>query len=295
MPTFANPPDGWAVWDDTVWGTDADGITPGNRGTGSYALRILATANDGAGMVQDMIVPQAPGLYRLRARVRASSITAGNKVVLELIWDNDAGFPSGTIGAYASFVGELPSANVWHEKSIYLYVPATAYGIYVLVGRAVGQASQFSADFDSVIVEKVPLWFDVSRATTQSVNSGSWTKVQFATEADDPAACFDASTNHRFDVPFTGVYSLHASVEFESLTSGKQASLRIRKNAATIMSEQDSLLGATHGPVIQATTGPIKLAAGDYIEVDAYHDYGSARNVGVSGSSYTWLRGCEVA
>jgi hypothetical protein len=52
--------------------------------------------------------------------------------------------------------------------------------------------------------------FSAYRATTQSLSSGVWTKIQFNTEDFDTASCYDSSTNYRFTPTVAGYYQISA-------------------------------------------------------------------------------------
>lgn len=51
--------------------------------------------------------------------------------------------------------------------------------------------------------------FSAYRATTQSLSSSTWVKLQLNAENFDTASCFDSVTNYRFTPNVAGYYSLH--------------------------------------------------------------------------------------
>jgi len=115
---------------------------------------------------------------------------------------------------------------------------------------------------------------------TQSVNSGSWTRLTFTTETEDTDAAWN---NYRFTVPAGkgGIYLITGLCTFSSMADAKKVVVGVRKNGTLVV-----LLGrGTTGAADYAGFGGaarISLAAGDYIEMYVYHNHGSAR--GTTGS-----------
>lgn len=294
MPTFNNKPDGWRVVNDATytgaWATDIDGVA-GQRGTGSYALRFLSTSVQSC-VMQTPAIPGSRGLYRITTVTRISNSAYATDA---LLWAYSAD-AAGNLKGY-TYYASPGATNVWAEKRDYFYVPMDAYKIYALATKD-GSSHSFTFDIDQMHIEKVPLWFNAWRTSTQSINSGGWpgcTKVQLNADTScDPAASFDTSTNYRWTVPYDGVWQFTGQIGWSDSLNDQTVTLaQIRVNG-TAVAESDLVLGKAHSPVVPpVVTGPLSLAAGDYAELYCYHDHGSSRNLN-GGAGVTFLHGCEV-
>lgn len=130
----------------------------------------------------------------------------------------------------------------------------------------------------------------LTKSATQSVNSTSSTAITFDGETFDTDAYHDNVTNpSRITVPATGYYMVGGSIEITGLNSGKYLILRLRKNGTTVLdgrSRQYSALNA--GTIGIPYSKIVPLTAGDYVELMAEHDHGSALNVRESANGTTF-------
>lgn len=114
----------------------------------------------------------------------------------------------------------------------------------------------------------------VTRSTTQSVNSGAYTKIQFDSELFDTNSEFDSTTNYRWTCVTPGYYRVSANVRMSSVTG---LILKLQKNGTT-----DLVISAAVSATGDQTAGCndlIKFTTGDYLEAYVFHSTGAARNV----------------
>lgn len=107
--------------------------------------------------------------------------------------------------------------------------------------------------------------FWARRATSsQSVSSGTATKVQFNSEEFDTDSCYDASTNYRFTANKAGYYQFNASVLFDG--SFAAAEIAFRKN--NVLWALGNFIGPAIGYATPVASNIIYLnGSTDYVEV----------------------------
>jgi len=107
-------------------------------------------------------------------------------------------------------------------------------------------------------------------STTQSITSGTWTKVQFDNEVYDTGSAYDPTTNYRFTVPSGegGKYFISGQGRLlgSYLTWGQ---LGIYKNG-TINVNNGGQFGTNDYRLAINVSRVLELSAGDYIEIYAY-------------------------
>jgi len=123
----------------------------------------------------------------------------------------------------------------------------------------------------------------VTDSNNQTLTSGTWAAITFASEEYDSAGFHSTSSNtSRLTVPtgYGGIYNVMVSVTFEQVAA-TGLSVQVRKNgaASTAASLQASVpsftsLTANHRPIVNLT-GQLRLTAGDYLEVYALQVTGS--------------------
>jgi len=74
--------------------------------------------------------------------------------------------------------------------------------------------------------------FGAYRSTDQSISTGTWTKLQAATELFDTASAYDNATNYRFTPQITGYYQVNGSVYVNAASSLTNVAARIYKNGS---------------------------------------------------------------
>jgi hypothetical protein len=132
----------------------------------------------------------------------------------------------------------------------------------------------------------------VSRSGTQSIPTGVSTQVLWNAETYDEGTpsndMHDTSTNsERLYCRVPGVYAVEASVEF---TGGSGGTLRryvsIWVNGTTEVAREDIYVSSGTSSNSINVSGQVKLNAGDYISVFAFHDATAAMNIaGVAGAT----------
>lgn len=112
--------------------------------------------------------------------------------------------------------------------------------------------------------------------STQSLTNGGSTKIQFQTESWDFSGNYDNATNYRFTAPVDGWYSFKASIQVpgSGLAAGT-LQLYFLVNGTDGYNNQGSYT-VSGGSQNVSTSADIYLAAGDYVEVYAFQNRGSA-------------------
>jgi hypothetical protein len=125
------------------------------------------------------------------------------------------------------------------------------------------------------------------RATDQTITDSTWTPILFTSEDFDSAngagaGMHNNATNpERLIVPsgLAGYYQVAANIVWDTNTTGRRA-LRILLNGTTniAVTRVSAVTGGTTGTGIYIGR-LVSLAAGDYVQVDAYQDSGTSRTV----------------
>ena len=106
-------------------------------------------------------------------------------------------------------------------------------------------------------------------ASGQSISGGTFTKVNFGTEAFDTDNKFDTS-NSRFTPTVAGIYSVAAAVTYANANySSTYCIIQIRKNGNSVAGHSSAIGGfeSRHGNNISAM---VELDSNDYIEIYVY-------------------------
>ena len=132
--------------------------------------------------------------------------------------------------------------------------------------------------------------FSAYNAGTQSVSSGTDTKIIFNAENFDTANCFDSTTNYRFTPNVAGYYQLNAAI-YESGFNGSLYFLALRKNGLafqelyrTTVAGQATFNGST---IVYAN------GSTDYFELYTYSS-GGTMTLGASDSRYMNFTGSMI-
>ena len=132
--------------------------------------------------------------------------------------------------------------------------------------------------------------FFAKLSSSQSISSGSFTKITFDTEEWDTGGGFDTS-NNRFVVPANqaGKYVITAGIYIDGLDDGEYDELFIYKNGSSInWGRQNSNSPRTDAHGAFTTTATLNLAVSDYVEIYVYQNEGAARN---ADANYTFMSG----
>ena len=117
----------------------------------------------------------------------------------------------------------------------------------------------------------------------QSITSGTLPALTFDGETFDTSGFHDNATNNtRITIPggMGGYYEAGGRVEFANNTSGARI-VGVTKNGSTSYfpgQMQGGVPGSGASLIWTVTTGPLSLAAGDYLELNAYQDSGGGLN-----------------
>ena len=130
--------------------------------------------------------------------------------------------------------------------------------------------------------------FSAYQSTTQSVATGTFTKVQLQTEEFDTASAFDSTTNYRFTPLVGGYYQVSGNMGW-SFTSG-QSVVSIYKNGSRFKDGNFST-GGTDGTQSVVSALIYLNGSTDYIEMYCYQNTGSAKNTG-TGATSTFFQAC---
>ena len=124
-----------------------------------------------------------------------------------------------------------------------------------------------------------------TKSSSQSVSSGSWTKITFDNTEWDENSEWD-TTNSKFVVPEDGYYLISTSLGISNPTAGYMYDIAIYKNGGEVRGCAIHSNSTTN--ITPQITDVLKLSKDDYIEVYLYHNTGSSVNV-QSNTYNTWI------
>jgi hypothetical protein len=133
-------------------------------------------------------------------------------------------------------------------------------------GETIALASGASQNF----ANNTPAFFVYKTGSTQSISSGTITKVTFNTELYDTDNNFDNSTNYRFTPTTAGKYFFSASI-YVAGSSQRYLNVYIRKNGSTNFgsySAEDTENNLGSAGVVANVTYDMN-GSSDYVEVFA--------------------------
>ena len=119
--------------------------------------------------------------------------------------------------------------------------------------------------------------FSAYRSANQSINNGTFTKVQVDTEEFDTASNYDNSTNYRFTPTVSGYYQINAEVKMAA--SSATLLVSIYKNGAEAKRGNQSGLAASSGQAASVSCLIYLNGSTDYIELYVLQSSGGALNV----------------
>ena len=131
-----------------------------------------------------------------------------------------------------------------------------------------------------------PAFSATRTATTQSINSGVFTKVQFSEEVFDTNNNFDSTTNYRFTPTVAGYYQVNWSLLCDLLTSTTEYIVALYKNGSNYSWASNLTAASAH---YNATTGSELVylnGSTDYIEVYAHQNSGLTKLIFVGGATF---------
>jgi hypothetical protein len=122
-------------------------------------------------------------------------------------------------------------------------------------------------------------------SSTQVLTTGTYTKLQCNTEDYDTNSDYDNATNYRYTPTVAGKYFIFATVAFLGMASGNNCIAAINLNGTRVFFNAQ-ILSAAGSPYLQVG-GFIEMnGSTDYVELQAYHDYGSDRNAAATNTDF---------
>lgn len=126
-----------------------------------------------------------------------------------------------------------------------------------------------------------------TKGSTQAITSGgTFTQVTFNAADHDTHNYFD-NVNDRFTCPtgLSGMYEVHAQIDWEAMVGTSAIRARIRKNGSTVLAAKSlgNLDSATTDSVMDIDA-EVQLSEGDYVELLVSQNSGSNRNVAGDGT-----------
>ena len=123
--------------------------------------------------------------------------------------------------------------------------------------------------------------------SNQSIANDTWTKVQLNATEFDYSSEFDTSTNYRFTAKETGYYLVCGQIKISNATDQTSLKVAIYKNGSSIV---DTFLqpSSTGDDITTNISDIVYLKANEYLELYAYHYYGSTQNI-IYGSNNTFM------
>lgn len=121
---------------------------------------------------------------------------------------------------------------------------------------------------------------------SQSLTTGTSTKIQFNTEEFDTASAFDNTTNYRFTPQVAGYYQVNLLISFTTLQGTSEVAIYIYKNNA--ISRQ--LADTGYSAYSYGSSALVYLnGSTDYIEAYAYTGNASTKTI-ANNSAYCYFQ-----
>lgn len=153
---------------------------------------------------------------------------------------------------------------------------ATGTGVVV----ANGQRKALYWDGTNVVEEEETVGARVYHNAAQSIPASTWTVLSFNSERYDKGNCHDTISNtSRLTAPKSGVYLISAQVTWAS-GGFTQTGIRLKLNGTTVIATE---IRSPTGLTNQVNT-IYELAAGDYVEVEVWHNDTVAGSISVVGN-----------
>ena len=131
--------------------------------------------------------------------------------------------------------------------------------------------------------------FLVTRSGSQSISSGSVTKIQWNSEIFDTDNTFDSSTNYRFTPAVAGKYVLAAGTRASSFETSEKMQLFFYKNGSGVsyQTETRSFSPSSGGETITVDAQIlVESDTDDYFEVYLLQTEGGTRDIGSASYFY---------
>jgi hypothetical protein len=126
--------------------------------------------------------------------------------------------------------------------------------------------------------------FSASQSATQSIATGTFTKIQFNFEDFDTNSNYDNATNYRFTPTVAGYYQINAQTRDATGAASGVLYCSIYKNGSAY--KQSSGPVAVAGLSINVSVIINFNGSTDYVEVYAFQNSGSAMLIGADATTY---------
>ena len=243
------------------------------------------------------------------ATFRMRSLDGSTKITLDARGTNDSSFiyftDSGS-ATYNSFIQRSHSSNAAFAGLRYCYdssaseafrisesggfdMGSAGYGTSTSTGYA-GQHSSNTSKSKQALVsngDAPPNWAYTNRpaffarqatGTSQTIDHGTWTKVNVDITVLDTDGAYDATTNKRFTVPTggAGFYMCFFSCGVDDIQAGDYVYSRLYLNGTGITHGIAMDWAASANAIIQANgSHMVYMDDGDYLELYVYHQEGT--------------------
>ncbi len=135
------------------------------------------------------------------------------------------------------------------------------------------------------------------KGSDQTISDATYTLVSFGAESYDTDTFHSTSTNpERITIPtgLGGLYLIQSLIVFAGSATAHIIRQRYRKNGATSLSEMIMRATAASAPDDKTIHHEIvQLVAGDYIELQVYHNVGGNLNI-LSGEYSIWMAATRI-
>jgi hypothetical protein len=112
----------------------------------------------------------------------------------------------------------------------------------------------------------------VYRSTDQTIPDTTYTNLDFNTAEFDEGELWKAGSSSRLTVPYSGIWFVSSHISFNNAVGNtRRGKLKVSGNDVADVGISTADSGSTD--IFVAT--PLRLVAGDYITIQAYHNKGS--------------------
>lgn len=131
-------------------------------------------------------------------------------------------------------------------------------------------------------------------AANQAISTGTWTAINLGTVDLDTDSLHDGTTTSRFDIAVTGVYEFVGTACFAPASDTGIRAVAICKNGLPptgVLAEVvfQNVNGINAVEIFPIVTGPVSLAAGDYVNLAVYQNSGTNVNATTNDGLGSWL------
>lgn len=202
--------------------------------------------------------------------------TSGSSIVL-----SEAAVSGDVIQVYTLKNFRVPNTYTITQTDDQFLTKASASSTYATIANTYTQTQIDNFD-------KGPAFFAYRDSSSQSLSTGSVTKVQLNAELFDTHNCFDSTTNYRFTPTVAGYYQFNGTILIFG-NNGSQSNIFLRKNGNDYVNTLQVVGAGTAGRI---TTSTIAYMNGttDYMEMFAVGGSGTI-SIG-AGADATQFNGC---